>query len=44
MENDDKENDDEIIKISKWETPATNYPEKEVGSVRIVHGFYMDGR
>lgn len=43
MENDDKENDGEIIKISKWETPATNYPEKGVGSVRIVHGFYNYG-
>jgi len=43
MENDDKENGNEVIKISKWETPATNYPEKELGSVRIVHGFYNYG-
>jgi hypothetical protein len=43
MENDDKENDDEIIKISKWETPATDYPEKQIGSARIVHGFYNYG-
>jgi hypothetical protein len=43
MGNDDKENDDEIIKIDKWETPATHYPEKQVNSARIVHGFYNYG-
>lgn len=36
-------NEDEIIKISKWHTPATDYPEKQVGSARIKHGFYNYG-
>ena len=39
MENDDNE----IIKISEWHTPATDYPEKQVGSARIKHGFYNYG-
>lgn len=43
MENDDKENDNEVIKISKWKTPATDYPEKQVNSAKIVHGFYNYG-
>jgi hypothetical protein len=43
MENDSKEDDNEIIKISKWKTPATDYPEKQVGSARIKHGFYNYG-
>lgn len=43
MENDDKENGDEVIKISKWKTPATDYPEKQTGSARIKHGFYNYG-
>lgn len=38
-----KENDNEIIKISKWKTPATDYPEKQVNSAKIVHGFYNYG-
>ncbi len=42
-ENKYKENDNEIIKISKWKTPATDYPEKQIGSARIVHGFYNYG-
>lgn len=40
MENDDK---NEIIKINKWKTPATDYPEKQVNSAKIVHGFYNYG-
>jgi hypothetical protein len=45
MENDDKKNNDDygVIKIDKWETPATGYPTKELGSVRIIHGFYNYG-
>ena len=39
MENDDNE----IIKISKWHTPATDYPEKQLKSARIKHGFYNYG-
>lgn len=35
--------DEEIIEIGEWRTPATDYPEKELGSVRIVHGFYNYG-
>ena len=35
--------DNEIIKISKWHTPATDYPEKQVKSARIKHGFYNYG-
>jgi predicted methyltransferase len=34
---------EEIIDISEWKTPATDYPEKEFGSARIVHGFYNNG-
>lgn len=34
---------DETIEISEWRTPATDYPEKELGSVRIIHGFYNYG-
>lgn len=33
----------EVIKISKWKTPATDYPEKQVNSAKIVHGFYNYG-
>ena len=43
MENDVQEDDNEIIKISEWKTPATDYPEKQIGSARIVHGFYNYG-
>ena len=43
MENEDQDNFDEIIKISEWKTPATDYPEKQIGSARIVHGFYNYG-
>lgn len=43
MESNDKEDDNEIIKISKWKTPATDYPEKQIGSARIKHGFYNYG-
>ena len=32
-----------LIKISKWRTPATDYPEKQINSARIVHGFYNRG-
>lgn len=40
----DMENDDsEVIKISEWKTPATDYPEKQVNSAKIVHGFYNYG-
>lgn len=35
--------DEETVEISEWRTPATDYPEKELGSVRIVHGFYDYG-
>jgi len=39
----DMENDDnDIIKISKWKTPATDYPEKQIGSA-IKRGFYNYG-
>lgn len=37
------ENDNKVIKIEEWKTPATNYPEKQVGSARIKHGFYNYG-
>lgn len=45
LENDNKEDDniEEVIKISKWKTPATDYPEKQTGSARIKHGFYNYG-
>ena len=44
MENDDEIRDDnDIIKISKWHTPATDYPEKRVKSARVKHGFYNYG-
>ena len=33
----------ETIEISEWKTPATDYPKKELRSVRIVHGFYNYG-
>lgn len=35
--------DDDVIKLSKWRTPATDYPEVEIESARIVHGFYNRG-
>jgi hypothetical protein len=35
--------DEEIIDIREWNTPATDYPEKEFGSAKIVHGFYNWG-
>ncbi len=34
---------EETIKISEWKTPATGYPERQVNSARIVHGFYDCG-
>lgn len=34
---------EEIIQINKWKTPATDYPEKQVNSAKIVHGFYNYG-
>lgn len=46
MENYDKENkenDNDVIKISEWKTPATDYPERQIGSARVVHGFYNYG-
>jgi len=45
MEDNYKEDDnlEEVIKISKWKTPATDYPEKQTGSARIKHGFYNYG-
>lgn len=33
----------ETIEINTWKTPATDYPKKELGSARIVHGFYNYG-
>ena len=42
-ENNDNENDNEVIKINKWKTPATDYPERQVNSAKIVHGFYNYG-
>lgn len=35
--------DKEVIELREWKTPATDYPEKEFGSARIVHGFYNWG-
>ena len=35
--------ENDIIKISRWHTPATDYPEKQVKSARIKHGFYNYG-
>lgn len=35
--------DDDVIEISEWKTPATDYPEKEFGTAKIVHGFYNYG-
>jgi hypothetical protein len=35
--------DNDIIKISEWHTPATDYPEKQINSARIRHGFYNYG-
>lgn len=34
---------DNVIEIEEWKTPATDYPEKEFGSAKIVHGFYNWG-
>lgn len=33
----------QTLVLSKWKTPATDYPEKQVGSARIKHGFYNYG-
>lgn len=35
--------EEETIDIREWKTPATDYPEKEFGSAKIVHGFYNWG-
>ncbi len=42
MEKYNKE-DNQVIKISEWKTPATDYPEKQIDSARIRHGFYGHG-
>ncbi len=34
---------DKVVKIRNWKTPATDYPEKEFGSARIVKGKYTKG-
>lgn len=34
---------DNVIRISEWHTPATDYPEIQSGYARIVHGFYDQG-
>ena len=39
----DKDFEEELIEIREWKTPATDYPEKEFGTARIVHGFYNGG-
>lgn len=35
--------DDHTLQLSEWHTPATDYPECEVGRHRIHHGRYMRG-
>jgi len=34
---------DELIDIREWGTQATDYPEKQIGSVKIMRGFYNRG-
>lgn len=42
-DNEDLDMDSVSININEWKTPATEYPEKEFGSVRIRREFYNWG-